>query len=374
VASPGNRRGAGLPPHDLHAAPHGKSFIVSEHLPAWFLTKYPELRLILASYEADFAASWGLKAKRHVEALSRTRRQVDPNTRSGARWNLKGTRGGMVTAGAGGAITGKGAHLFLIDDPIKNAEEALSATQRQSLYDWYVSTAFTRSRTWGCEACGYENGPSCEHEEDKTPGRMILMNTRWHEDDLNGRVTSRSPRSGPCSTCPPSPRRTTRWVARGEPLCPELFPLKAAGDQGRLDLVLVGIHVPGPPEHRGRRPHRPPVPLPPPHPRWTWLIDLPGTYEMTDLQGRVSYVPELSCYRFATVDVAGSVKTSADFTVFSVWDLTPQGLLLHARERIRMEQADHEERVREWYAAVPPHATSSASRTRPSGRTSSRTS
>jgi hypothetical protein len=209
---------------------HGKSFIVSEHLPAWFLTKYPELRLILASYEADFAASWGLKAKRHVEDHPELGVIVDPNTRSGARWDLEGHRGGMVTAGAGGAITGKGAHLFVIDDPIKNAEEALSATQRQSLYDWYVSTAITRSRDVGLRSCGYENGPSCPHEEDKTPGRMILMNTRWHEDDLNGRVTSQEPEKWAVLNLPAIAEENDQMGRPGRALCPELFTVKAAGE------------------------------------------------------------------------------------------------------------------------------------------------
>jgi predicted phage terminase large subunit-like protein len=316
---------------------HGKSFIVSEHFPAWFLTKFPDLRLILASYEADFAASWGMKAKRHVEDHPEFGVLVDQNTRSGARWNIDGTRGGMVTAGAGGAITGKGAHAFVIDDPIKNQEEALSATQRQSLFDWYVSTAFTRLEMW----------------DDGTPGRMILMNTRWHEDDLNGRVTLQEPERWAVLNLPAIAEDNDQMGRiRGEALCPALFPVRAleaiqsastpywwaALYQGRPNIEGGGLIA------RPFRYHR--------------LIrsnpDLPGTYELTDKNGAVSYVPEGTCYRFATVDIAGSVKTSADWTVFSVWDLTPDNiLLLHARHRVRMEQADHEDKLREWYAEFP---------------------
>lgn len=333
---------------------HGKSFIVSEHMPPWFLTKYPEMRVIFASYEADFAASWGLKGRQHVDNHPELGVMVDQNTRSGARWNVSGTRGGMVTAGAGGAITGKGAHLFTIDDPIKNAEEALSATQRQSLFDWYVSTAFSRLEAWGCDECGAENGPACTHESLKTPGRMVLMNTRWHEDDLNGRVTLQEPEKWAVLNLPAIAEDNDQMGRmRGEALCPALFPVRAleaiqaastpywwsALYQGRPNIEGGGLIA------RPFRYHR--LILPDDTGR-------PGTYEITDKNGAITYVPEATCYRFATMDVAGSVKTAADWTVYSVWDLTPDGLLLlHARERERMEQADHEEKLRAWYAAYP---------------------
>jgi len=322
----------------------GKSFLVSEHLPAWFLTKFPELRMILASYEADFAASWGLKARRHVEEHVKVFGiEVDQETRSGARWNLKGHRGGLKTAGAGGPITGSGAHLFVIDDAIKNHEEALSALDRQSKDDWYQSTAFTRLEPW----------------EDGTPGRMVLMNTRWHEDDLNGRVIGREPHKWAVLNLPAlaeptegNPDPLGREV--GESLCPERFTTKALIDirdtmqggaywwaalyQGRPNIEGGGL-------------------LPKPY-RYHRLVSPPeggeGTYEATDFQGQVTYIPEIKCFRFATMDVAGSVKTSADWTVYSVWDISPSGLmLLRGRHRIRMETPDHESQTREWHALYP---------------------
>jgi predicted phage terminase large subunit-like protein len=340
---------------------HGKSFLVSDHLPAWFLTKYNELRAILASYEADFAASWGLKARNHVQEHPELGVTVSTETRSGARWNLEGFLGGMVTAGAGGAITGKGAHLFIIDDPIKNAEEAFSATQRQTLYDWYLSTAFTRLQTWGCADCGYHRAAQCEHEELKTPGRIILMNTRWHEDDLNGRVMRDEPDQWAVLNLPAVAETENDQMGRlpGEVLCPELFSINAmerikaaqtpyfwaAMYQGRPNIEGGGLISKPFRYHRLVRPAGTDEDLG----RYLW-----GTYELTDLNGAVTYVPEKDCYRFATMDVAGSVKTSADWTVFSVWDLTPGRVcVLHDRVRVRMEQADHEEKLREWYAMYP---------------------
>lgn len=332
---------------------HGKSFLVSDHLPAWFLTVHPMLRTILASYEADFAASWGTKARNHVQDHPEFGVDVSKETRSGSRWNLDGRTGGMDTAGAGGAITGKGAHLFVIDDPIKNAEEAFSSTQRQTIFDWYLSTAFTRLQSWGCQECGYENAPSCPHEGLKTPGRMILMNTRWHEDDLNGRVTEKEPEKWAVLNLPALAEDNDQMGReRGEALCPSLFTLRALGDikaaqtpyfwaamyQGRPNIEGGGLIS------RPFRYHR--------------LLagegDSPGVYELTDKNGSLSYVPEKDCYRFATMDVAGSVKTSADWTVFSVWDVTPgRILMLTGRERVRMEQSNHEEELRKWVGAWP---------------------
>lgn len=332
---------------------HGKSFLVSDHLPAWFLTRYPHLRTILASYEADFAASWGLKARNHVQDHPELGVTVSTETRSGSRWNLDGVRGGMVTAGAGGAITGKGAHLFVIDDPIKNAEEAFSATQRESLYNWYLSTAYTRLESWGCEACGFEMGALCPHEDLKTPGRMILMNTRWHEDDLNGRVTRDEPEQWAVLNLPAIAEDNDQLGRlRGEPLCSELKPLKEllSIKEAQTDYFWAAMYQ-GRPNIEGGGLIAKPF-------RYHRLIlpgdGGPGTYEVRDLNGATTYVPETACYRFATMDIAGSVKTSADWTVFSIWDITPaRTLLLHSRERTRMEQSDHEEQLRAWYAQYP---------------------
>src|SRR5207253_5388413 len=99
-------------------------------------------RVILTAYEADFAASWGRKARDLMKECGRVFR-VGVSKRSSAvhRWDLAGREGGMTTAGVGGPITGKGAHLFIIDDPVKNDEMARSASQRQKQWDWWQSTA-----------------------------------------------------------------------------------------------------------------------------------------------------------------------------------------------------------------------------------------
>jgi predicted phage terminase large subunit-like protein len=147
---------------------HGKSELCSKYLPAWYLGIYPDRRVILTSYEADFASTWGRKARdvleRHGGIFG-----VRVSKRSGAvhRWDLDGHDGGMTTAGVGGPITGRGAHLLIIDDPIKNDEEARSATCRQKQWDWWQSVASTRLRPGGL---------------------VVVIQTRWHRDDLTGRI------------------------------------------------------------------------------------------------------------------------------------------------------------------------------------------
>lgn len=156
---------------------HGKSQLISEYFTAWYLGVFPERRVILASYAADFAAQWGRKSRDVLMEYGPSLFGVSVRDDSSAAhaWNIAGHTGGMDTAGVGGPITGKGASLLVIDDPVKNWEEASSETVRQKQDDWYQSTAYTRL----------------------TPdGAVILVMTRWHEDDLVGRLLKRQEQEG----------------------------------------------------------------------------------------------------------------------------------------------------------------------------------
>jgi predicted phage terminase large subunit-like protein len=148
---------------------HGKSMLVSHYFPAWFLGMFPNKRVILTAYEADFAATWGRRARDILNEYGKSVFGVEVNNKSSAanRWDIKNHNGGMVTAGVGGPITGRGADILIIDDPVKNAEEANSQTYRNRTWDWYQSTAYTRL---------------------EPNGSIILIMTRWQEDDLAGRI------------------------------------------------------------------------------------------------------------------------------------------------------------------------------------------
>lgn len=147
---------------------HGKSEMVSKYFPAWYLGTNPDDRIILTSYESSFAASWGRKSR---DLLAENQGifgiQIAQDSASVQDWNIEKRLGGMNTAGVGGPCTGKGAKVFIIDDPCKNNEEAMSEVIREKIWDWYKSTAYTRL---------------------EPDGAMIVIMTRWHDDDLVGRL------------------------------------------------------------------------------------------------------------------------------------------------------------------------------------------
>lgn len=150
---------------------HGKSELISKWFPFWALIRSPEKKIILASYEAEFAASWGRKVRNLViEHGSKFGLFLTDDSTAAHRWELK-SEGGMMTAGAAGPITGKGAGLLVIDDPIKNDEEASSKVYREKLWNWFQTTALTR----------LDPG-----------GKVVIIGTRWHEDDLIGRLEAQS--------------------------------------------------------------------------------------------------------------------------------------------------------------------------------------
>lgn len=146
---------------------HGKSELISYWYPIWLLAKNPKCKIVLASYEEQFATLWGRRVRRaimewgHLYGL-----ELDGSSTAADNWSLV-SGGGMFSTGAGGALTGRGAHVLIIDDPIKNAEDAASETMREKLWDWFQTTAFSR-----LEPGGY----------------VVIVGTRWHEDDLIGRL------------------------------------------------------------------------------------------------------------------------------------------------------------------------------------------
>lgn len=187
---------------------HGKSELVSRYFPAWYLGLFPDKRIILASYEADFAATWGRKARNLLEEFGPSLFGVRVSAESSAasRWDLENREGGMVTAGVRGPITGKGANVAIIDDPVKNDQEAMSETYRDAAWDWYRATFSTRIQ-----------------EE----GAIILVMTRWHEDDLAGRLLREQESGGDSWEIVNLPAlaedNDPLGRAPGEALCPALF-------------------------------------------------------------------------------------------------------------------------------------------------------
>lgn len=159
---------------------HGKSELISIRFPVWYLGRNPHKRIIACSYSDELASDFGGKARDLAQSdyfrgvfprikianRSASKQQWDLVVASDHyTWHDKG--GGYVSAGVGGAITGRGADIFLIDDPIKNQAEAESPTYRSKVWEWYKSTAYTRL------------------EKDAA---IILIQTRWHGEDLAGKL------------------------------------------------------------------------------------------------------------------------------------------------------------------------------------------
>jgi predicted phage terminase large subunit-like protein len=163
---------------------HGKSELVSRKLPAYLFGVDPDTSVISTSYSADLASRMNRDVQRIID--SERYRDLFPDTRLFGRnirslaqgsylrnsdiFEIVGRRGVYRSAGVGGGITGMGGDYIIIDDPVKNRKEATSETYRNTVWDWYTSTLYTRLEKDGC---------------------ILLTMTRWHEDDLAGRVLAK---------------------------------------------------------------------------------------------------------------------------------------------------------------------------------------
>lgn len=164
---------------------HGKSELGSRRLPAYILGKDPDAQVIACSYSADLASRMNRDVQRIVD--TKEYREIFPgstinsrNVKNDARGNyvrnsemfeIVGHKGSYRASGVGGGITGMGANYAIIDDPIKNMEDANSQRIRENIWDWYVSTLYTRL---------------------EGVGNVLVILTRWHEDDLAGRLLERA--------------------------------------------------------------------------------------------------------------------------------------------------------------------------------------
>lgn len=156
---------------------HGKSQLASRHFPAWYLGRNPDKQIITSTYAADFAADFGRDVRnllRESEYRRLFKTTLSEDSQSAGRWHTADS-GIYIATGVGGQLTGRGAHLCLIDDPFKNREDADSETIREKVWHWYTSTLYTRLMPGG---------------------RIVLICTRWHSDDLAGRLLEAQDKDG----------------------------------------------------------------------------------------------------------------------------------------------------------------------------------
>jgi hypothetical protein len=154
---------------------HGKSECITATLPSWYLGKYPERRVIEVSYGDDLAQVFGRRNKQKIEEYGEEifGIRLSKNTRSETEFEIEGHKGSMISRGIMSGITGRSSDLVILDDPIKNRMEAESQTYRDRVWDEWQNSIKTRL---------------------SAKGKVIVIQTRWHEDDLAGRLSRNYPK------------------------------------------------------------------------------------------------------------------------------------------------------------------------------------
>lgn len=215
---------------------HGKSELASKRFPAFFLGSNPKKNIIAASYNSDLASDFGrevrgIVASEEYRALFNV--ELSQDSKAANRWHTS-ERGMYVAAGVGGSLTGRGSHVLLLDDPIKNREEADSEVIREKVWRWYTSTAYTRLEN--------DIDPADVLEDDwlwrdfmrdvdagraeAMEGAIVVVLTRWHEDDLAGRLLKQQDEGGEKWEVLELPAISTNERGEERSLWPAKYPLE----------------------------------------------------------------------------------------------------------------------------------------------------
>ena len=188
---------------------HGKSLAFSHWLPAWHVDTWPDRHVIATSYGESLASDWGRAVRDTLDRSSLTRARIRQDVSKATRW-LTDKGGGMITTGIGGAITGRGAHLLILDDPYKNEEESSSPTVRRHTAEWFESTLLTRAE------------PSAT---------VIVIMTRWNDADITAHLLQSRPGVWTHINMQAIAEQADEiGRVRGDALCPERFDTTALAE------------------------------------------------------------------------------------------------------------------------------------------------
>lgn len=146
----------------------GKSTLMDLYSPLWMLRRHPEWKIVMASHDRTLISSWARRMRRMIEDRPNLGIALARDGGGGAAWSTE-EGGGVFSASVRGPLTGRGARVMIIDDPVKDFIEAHSLLMRQNLWDWWLSVALTRL---------------------EPPYLVVVVMTRWHEDDFVGRLFS----------------------------------------------------------------------------------------------------------------------------------------------------------------------------------------
>lgn len=191
---------------------HGKSTTITETLGSWYLMKHPDHTVMEVSYGDDLAERFG---KRNLEKVRMHGHlfgvEVDPKKATSKDFWIAGRSGRMIAKGIASGLTGNSGHLIIVDDPVKNREQADSERTRESVWNEFRDSVLSRAQAGT---------------------KIVIIMTRWHEDDLAGRILA-DPEFAKLTThvnyeCEcvsendPLGRRPRTETEMGEPLCPEI--------------------------------------------------------------------------------------------------------------------------------------------------------
>lgn len=258
---------------------HGKSELLSIGTPTWVLEEFPTYKTILAGYGAELATGFSRRVRDVFTDESNFHLLNTRIRRDASRVEafLTERGGGMYAVGLGGAITGRGAHVLLIDDYIKEIKEALSPTYRDYIWNWFTTTAFTR----------LEPGGSC-----------IVIATRWHSDDLIGRILTNFPGEWEYIELPAiAEEGDILGRTPGEALFSERYDIGTLrGIQETLGSIFFSALYQQKPVDETKKIT---------DAEWIKVVDMPPTYEMAK-------------YKFARIWDLAATPGDGDFTVGSL--------------------------------------------------------
>lgn len=303
---------------------HGKSELVGRYFVAWYLLTFPWHRVIYASYAQQQAMKYGRFVRKLIEEYGAeygvfisseraTQSEFELVDADGHPWG-----GSMVSAGVAGSLTGKGADLLVIDDPIKNHEEALSDVMRDKTWDFWAADASTRL-----------SARDDTNPEEYPGGVVVEIQTRWHEDDLGGRMESAMAAGGDQWEIVrfPAIAEESDILGRvmGEALWPEMFPVD--------NLIQTKIRLGAYWFSAEYQQH--PSPLEGSFFKkvdWRYFTVVPGgtlrdgPYILHRPGMENLLIQAGQGTLLITVDLATSEKTIADYTVWAIGRVLPNGL------------------------------------------------
>ena len=279
---------------------HSRSLTVTVRFPGWWLGKNPDKRVVLAAHTASLAQTFSRQVRNEFESFAPEvwGLRIADDSASVERWSVKGRQGGMVAVGVGGPLTGQGADLLLVDDAVKNFEEAQSRTAKEFVWDWYRSVARTRLHPGGA---------------------IIVIMTRWSEDDLAGRLISEAKAGGEQWTVLSLPAIAEEGDPLGRDVGEALWPQRFSHEELMAIKTALGSYVwnslyqPRPTRQEGAVFQR----------SWfRYFRDEGELYLLLRPEGE-KRVRKADCWVFQTVDPAATARETSNFFACGTWAVTP---------------------------------------------------